>query len=143
MSTFDELLERDGRLVYKTKGSSMRPMLHANRDIVVILAKNGRLHRYDVALYRRGSAYVLHRVIRVTPDGYIIRGDNTYILERVPERAVIGVLDGFTRRGTYHSVRDRRYRAYVGIWCAAYPLRAVAIPAVRAVRRFARRLNQA
>ncbi|MBR3158591.1 MAG: S24/S26 family peptidase [Atopobiaceae bacterium] len=140
-TTFEELLEQDGRIIYKTKGSSMRPMLHENRDIVVILRPEERLHKYDVALYRRGKQYVLHRVVRVLDDAYLIRGDNTYALERVPDEAVIGVLGGFSRKGTYREVSDRAYRAYVRVWCVAYPVRAALIPGVRLVRRAARRLG--
>lgn len=141
MSTFEELLAQDGRLVYKTKGSSMRPMLHANRDLVVIYAPTERLKKYDVALYRRGPQYVLHRVVGVRDGEYLIRGDNTYALEHVSDEAVIGVLGGFTRKGTYRDVTDRAYRAYVRAWCAAYPLRRVLIPGVRLMRRAARRMG--
>ena len=89
MSSIEESLKRDGKLVYKTKGVSMLPMLHQNRDIVVISVPKGRLKKYDVALYRRKNAYVLHRVIEVQEQGYLIRGDNTYSLEKVPDNAVI------------------------------------------------------
>ena len=100
MSTFEEILEKDGKLVYKTKGVSMNPMLYQNRDLVVIEVPKGRLRKYDVALYRRGKSYVLHRVIEVNDNGtYSIRGDNTYRIETVPEEAVIGVLTSFVRDG--------------------------------------------
>ena len=36
----------------------------------------GRLKKYDVPLYKKGDSYVLHRVMEVLPDSYIIRGDN-------------------------------------------------------------------
>ena len=61
--TFESLLERDGKLVYKTRGISMLPMLHENRDLVVIERADKRLKPGDVALYRRGGQYVLHRVL--------------------------------------------------------------------------------
>ena len=51
MSTFEEILKKDGRLVYKTMGVSMLPMLYQNRDIGVIVPPEGRLKKYDVALY--------------------------------------------------------------------------------------------
>ena len=140
-TTFEELLQREGKLVYKTKGSSMRPMLHENRDLVVILRKDGRLKPLDVALYRRGPQYVLHRVIKLTDTGYLIRGDNTYALENVPEDAVIGVLAGFNRKGTYREVNDAAYQRYVRLWNATYPLRAALIPGVRLARRAMRRLG--
>ena len=74
--TFEKLLEEDGKLVYRTRGVSMEPMLRQNRDLVVIEVPSSRLKKYDVALYRRGTSYVLHRVIGVKSDHYLIRGDN-------------------------------------------------------------------
>jgi hypothetical protein len=99
MSTFEKLLARDGILVYRIRGVSMEPMLRQNRDLVEIRVPPTRLKKYDVALYRRGKAYVLHRVIGVEEKRYLIRGDNTYSIEKVPDSAVIGVLTGFQRKG--------------------------------------------
>ena len=98
MSTFEEILEKDGKLVYKTKGVSMNPMLYQNRDLVVIEVPKGRLKKYDVALYKRGKSYVLHRVIEVNDDG-------TYSKQ--------------------YSVTDPEYLRYVKFWCEAYPARSI------------------
>ncbi|MCR5168571.1 MAG: hypothetical protein K6C13_15370 [Oscillospiraceae bacterium] len=136
---FEELLDRDGKFVYKTRGVSMLPMLRQERDLVVIEKPHGRLKKYDVALYRRGEAYVLHRVIKVCADCYLIRGDNTYASETVPDEAVIGVLAGFRRKGKEYSVTQQSYRCYVRFWTLIYPLRALYFRlrrfAVRAARR--------
>ena len=121
--TFEDLLARDGYLVYRTHGTSMEPMLRQDRDLVTVRVPTGRLKKYDVALYKRGKAYVLHRVVGVKPDHYLIRGDNTYAIERVPDGAVIGVLSAFLRKGKNHDVNERGYRAYVRFWNAIYPLR--------------------
>ena len=93
--TIEELLKRDGKLIYKTRGVSMEPMLRQNRDLVVLKTPTARLKPYDVALYKRGTALVLHRVLQVKEDHYLIRGDNTYSMERVPDDAVLGVLTSF------------------------------------------------
>ena len=121
--TFEKLLQEDGRLVYRTRGVSMEPMLRQNRDLVVIEVPSSRLKKYDVALYRRGTSYVLHRVIGVKSDHYLIRGDNTYALETVPDSAVLGVLTEFVRDGKQYKVTDEEYLRYVHAWCAAYPVR--------------------
>lgn len=123
--TFEEILARDGILVYKTRGVSMKPMLRQNRDLVTVRVASSRLKRFDVALYRRGDDHVLHRVIKVRDGHYLIRGDNTFKLENVPDGAVIGVLTGFVRKGKEHSVTERGYRAYVRIWNGIYPLRSL------------------
>ena len=123
MTTFEDILSRDGRLIYKTRGTSMLPMLHQNRDLVVIEPPLLRLERFDVALYKRGKSYVLHRVIEVKDGYYLIRGDNTFTLERVPDSAVIGVLTAFNRKGRQFSVTSGRYLRYVHFWNRIYPLR--------------------
>ena len=130
--TFEDILARDGRLVYWTRGVSMKPMLYPSRDLVNIVVPDGQLKKYDVALYTRGNRYVLHRVIGVRESIYLIRGDNTYTLEEVPFRNVIGVLESFVRNGKQISVTDKRYRIYARIWNFLYPVRSVAIR----IRRF-------
>ncbi|MBQ3703022.1 MAG: S24/S26 family peptidase [Oscillospiraceae bacterium] len=140
-TTFEELLARDGRLVYKTKGTSMEPMLRQNRDLVVIEVPASRLKKDDVAFYRRGESYVLHRVIDVKEDRYLIRGDNTYTLENVPEKAVLGVLTAFVRKGKQHSVDEDGYRRYVRFWNVIYPLRAVCFRCKRRSVGIARKLG--
>lgn len=140
-NTFESLLARDGWLVYKTRGISMQPMLHENRDLVIISVPQGRLQPYDVALYRRGSAYVLHRVIQVREKDYLIRGDNTYRMEVVPDSAVIGVLTGFKRKGKDYSVQDPMYRRYVRIWCAIYPARKVFVYIMMKAKAVARKMG--
>ena len=135
MSSFEDLLAQDGRLVYKTRGRSMEPMLRQDRDLVIIRPPAGRLRRYDTALYRRGGNYVLHRVIRDCGDHYLIRGDNTYRLETVPDAAVIGVLTAFVRKGKTISADALCYRLYARLWCALFPVRSILRPlAVRAHR---------
>ena len=139
MSSFEEILEKDGRLVYKTRGVSMNPMLYQNRDLVVIEPPKGRLNKYDVALYKRGKSYVLHRVIEVNDDGtYSILGDNTYNVEIVPEQNVIGVLTQFVRDGRQYSVTDPDYLRYVHFWCASYPLRGLCVRSKWRIRSIAK-----
>ncbi len=141
MATFEELLQKDGRLIYKTKGVSMEPMLRQNRDLVIIEPAASRLERFDVALYKRGEQYVLHRVIGVCDGYYRIRGDNTYAMEHVPDEAVLGVLVRFNRKGKTHAVTERGYRLYCRFWNLLYPLRFLWHRCVRLLKRIARKLG--
>ena len=139
--TFEDILSHDGTLVYRTRGVSMEPMLRQNRDLVVIRVPSSRLRKFDVALYRRGRNYVLHRVIKVCDGHYLIRGDNTYAVETVPDSAVIGVLTGFQRKGKEHEVSERGYRLYVRIWHVLYPLRHACVLFRRFAVRAAKKLG--
>ena len=110
--TIEDVLLTQGIYVGPTVGVSMQPLLKTHRDSVVIKPKKERLKRLDVALYKRGDAYILHRVLEVKDWGYIIRGDNCYSDEKIPEDAVIGVLVEFFRKGKHIFCQDTQYIRY-------------------------------
>ena len=86
-----------GAYVSAPVGISMRPMLRAGIDTVVIVAPQGRLKKYDVALFCYMGRHVMHRVIKVTDDGYVFRGDNCTATEKASDSDVIGVMKEFYR----------------------------------------------
>jgi len=142
---FEETLHKQGYLVYKTRGASMKPLLVQNRDLVTIRPLTRPIRRYDVPLYRRRGPggtvrYVLHRVVKINPDGtLIIRGDNTYTDETdIGPDDILGVMTACKRKGRMVSTEDLPYRLYVRIWCALYPARRAARYPYRALRRIAR-----
>ena len=139
--TISSILSSSGIYVGPTSGVSMEPMLRTHRDTVVIQKKENRLSVYDVALYMRGDAYVLHRVIRVTDTGYIIRGDNTYEDEIVPEETVIGVLTEFFRKDEHFYCTDEKYLKYVRKRVKSYPVRRVWAKTKNFVKRVLKKLG--
>ena len=108
----EDVLKEKGVYIGPTVGVSMLPMLKNRRDTIVVKCKTERLKRLDVALYKRDDAYVLHRVLRTVDGGYIIRGDNCYVDESVPEDAVIGVLTEFFRKNKHIVCTDEKYIRY-------------------------------
>ena len=108
----EEILAEQGVYVGPTVGVSMLPMLKNRRDTIVVKPKTERLKRLDVALYRRGNDYVLHRVLAPIDGGYLIRGDNCYADERIPEEDVFGVLTEFFRKDKHIYCTDKKYLRY-------------------------------
>ena len=75
VKTFEEMLSQDGYLVYTNVGCSMLPLLRERRDIIEIRPKaSPRCKKHDVVLYKRGDQYIIHRILCVLPDGYVIAG---------------------------------------------------------------------
>lgn len=126
-STFEEEIARKGKLVYINIGDSMMPIIRQNRDLLIIEKVNGRLKKYDVPLYKRDSGqYVLHRILKVRKDDYVICGDNRWQKEYgITDRHIIGVLTGIVRNGNTVSVNDKKYRLYVHLWCDFFHIRAL------------------
>ncbi len=124
--TIEESLKENGIYVGLTKGISMRPMLREGKDTILLSPVVGRLKKYDVPLYRRGEYYVLHRVVQVREDSYVICGDNCLEKEYgVTEDQLVGVLSGFRRGDRYVAIDSRFYLLYARVWVAIYPLRRV------------------
>jgi hypothetical protein len=101
---------------------SMLPMIRVRRDSVLFVKPKGRLKRYDVALYESGNLTIMHRVLKVLPDGYLIRGDNSYDIEVVAIDQVFGVMKGFYRDERYISADNILYRIYARLWVALHPM---------------------
>lgn len=120
----EEVLEKEGVYVSTIAGVSMYPMLRNRRDTIVIKPYEGRLKKYDVPLYRVGEKYVLHRIIEVLPDSYVIRGDNCDRNEYgITDEKILGVLTSFHRDGKEIDMSGIGYRTYVFIWCHTHSLR--------------------
>ena len=136
-----EQIAREGFLVSTTAGMSMYPMLRNRRDRVVILpVGERRLRRYELPLYLRADGrHVLHRVIAVRKDHYIIRGDNTWEKETVYDHQIIGVVSEFYRGERHVLVTSRAYRTYAALWHWIYPMRR----ALLGVRRLASKIKHA
>ena len=136
-TTFEELLEQNGYIVYTNVGRSMMPLVRQRRDIIEIHKKGpDRCKKYDVVLYKRGERYILHRILEVLPDGkYIIAGDNNTFLEKdITDDQILGVMTRVIRDGKSIYADDKAYKAYVHLWCDAYQVRMGVLKAERKTR---------
>lgn len=126
-TTYEQELAEKGKLIYTTVGMSMRPFLRSGEDLMVIERRDsGRFHIRDVVLYRRRSGkYVLHRIMWVRRNDYVLCGDNCWDLERgIRDDQILGVLTAVIRNGKRMEVSGFGYRARVYIWWLCYPIRA-------------------
>ena len=128
-STFEDEIKRTGRIIYTNVGDSMMPLIKQGRDVLVISVVNGRLKRYDIPLYKRDSGqYVLHRILKVRKNDYVICGDNRCNKEYgITDRHIIGVLSGIIRDGREIPVTDIKCRIYSHLWCDLFPVRVLII----------------
>lgn len=107
-------LEKGGKASLTVTGTSMLPMLRQNYDSVLLVTADRPLKAGEIALYRNSNGkYILHRVICVTPEGYLFCGDNQAHRELVTDDQVIGVVTEFTKKGKRHTLTELWYRLYV------------------------------
>lgn len=132
--SIETVIEEQGEVVASTGGISMYPMLRNKRDMVVIERINRKLKKHDVPLYRvKSGQLVLHRIIKITDGGYIIRGDNLYVKEKnITDDNIIGVLKAFYRNGKFcDCATSKGYKLYIFWVRISYPVRYVLFNYVR------------
>ena len=120
----EEVIQEQGMLVCTTAGTSMYPKLRERRVTIIVMPYEGRLKKYDVPLYKSGTRYVLHRIVEVRPDSYVICGDNCERKEYgITDEHILGVLTGFYRGSKRINMDSWQYKAYARFACAAFPIR--------------------
>ena len=131
---YEELLEKDGRVMTHVVGSSMLPLLRDRQSIVIVEdVKNVPPEKGDVVLYKTGGTYILHRIRKVKETGYEIRGDNTWTIEHIRKTALLATMTGFYRTpdGRLITKDNISYRIYRAL-----------LPAIRWTRRIGGKIRR-
>lgn len=122
-----EQLLRDGNIIrIKPQGYSMYPLFIPGRDEALIQqADSTDCHKSDIILYRRDQGIlVLHRICRITSDGFYMVGDNQYEVEGpLRHDQIIGKLIAVNRNGREFSVKNPMYKFFSSLWIFMLPVR--------------------
>ena len=141
--TFEEVLEEKGCFAYTNVGWSMYPLLRERRDIIAIQKKeSGRCRKYDVVLYKRPpDRYILHRIVEVLPDEYVLLGDNCLGRETgIRDEDILGVMTGYIRDGVEHSVTEKAYLDYTARILRTEKSRIAGKKLMRKIKRIVKRM---
>ena len=116
-----EALLQDGNIIrIRPQGYSMYPLFIPGRDEALIESVSADTVRRDQ------SILVLHRICKITAEGFFMVGDNQSEIEG-PLRAdqIKGRLIAFVRNGKEISVKNPLYRFLSALWLFMLPLRPV------------------
>jgi hypothetical protein len=122
-------------VTFVVRGFSMRPFLEDGRDKVV-LAPPREPKIGDIVLAEvREQIFALHRVIKIEDGVYTMRGDGNPLrmTEELTYEKIIGVADGFVRKGKTVSTDSRKWRWYSATWNALKPLRRILLAIYRRI----------
>lgn len=124
-STIEETLQRVNSFIATPVGRSMLPILREGKDTVLLERISGKPQKYDMILYKRRSGqYVLHRLLEVRQNDYVMCGDNQTVKEYgITDKNIIGICTGFYRREKFIDCKGKLYLLYVRIWCSSLMLR--------------------
>ena len=96
---FEDILNKDGELIFTNVGYSMYPLIKQREDVLKII-KSDSYRRGDVVLYKSSDEqYVLHRILKIKQDKVILAGDHNHFKDKPIEKsAILGVLSTITQK---------------------------------------------
>jgi hypothetical protein len=137
MQEIRRMFNEEGKksVTFVVRGYSMRPFLEDARDKVVLIPpctpKKGDVVLAEISEKR----YALHRVIKVENGIYTMRGDGNPLrmTEQFTQDKIIGLADGFIRKGKFVSTDSRQWRCYSAVWNILKPLRRILLAIYRRI----------
>lgn len=137
MQEITRMFRQEGKksVTFIVRGFSMRPFLEDRRDKVVLVPprepKIGDVVLAEISEKR----YALHRVINIEDGTYTMRGDGNPLsmTEQFTQDKIIGLADGFIRKGKFVSTDSRKWRCYSAVWNFLKPLRRILLAIYRRI----------
>ena len=125
ISTLRELTEEGREVGLTVSGSSMSPFLIHERDYICFKKPDRDLRRGDMVFYQRESGqFVMHRILKVKPEGYYIIGDaQTEIEGPVRREQFFAVVTRVKRKGKWIQKGNFWWEFFARVWRCAIPRR--------------------
>ncbi len=141
----EQLLAAGRTVQIEPHGWSMYPLLVPGRDQAIIApAEPEKMKRGDVALYRRAQGIlVLHRIWKVTPEGFYMVGDNQIEVEGPLRPCQIkGRLTAVIRNGHMIPVKNPLSIFLTRFWLFLRPVRGPLAAAAHRLRQIGRPIKK-
>lgn len=137
MSVLKELVEEGREVSLLISGSSMEPLLRDQRDSICFKAPDRELAKGDMVFYQRTNGqYIMHRIYRVSPEGYYLVGDHQVVIEGPLKREqIFGLITKVQRNGRWIGPESLTWKFFVHVWPRTIPMRAAFGRVKRKLRR--------
>lgn len=118
-------LSEGGTFRFYPRGTSMLPTIKEGRDQVLLTSVPEKLKKYQIILYKRkDGTFVLHRIVRIKGDTYVMCGDNQYILEvGIRRDQMLGMVCGIVQDGETIDPESKEQRRKAAVWVETRTLR--------------------
>lgn len=110
----EEVILSGGEFHFTPYGTSMLPLIRPGQDSVVFVLPD-ELKKTDIVLYkRRDGSFILHRIMLIQKDNYIMCGDNQNYLERdIKREQILALVKDIYRDGKKVNTETDEYRKYI------------------------------
>ena len=137
VSMLRELTESGKEVSMLIAGSSMSPFLIHERDSICFKKPDRTLRRGDMVFYQRpGGQYVMHRIYKVSAEGYYIVGDAQQDIEGpVKREQIFALITKVRRKGKWSAPGDFWWEFFEHVWIRMVPVRRLIIGSYTKLKR--------
>ena len=137
VSMLRELTESGKEVSMLIAGSSMSPFLIHERDSICFKKPDRTLRRGDMVFYQRTSGqYVMHRIYKVSAEGYYIVGDAQQDIEGpVKREQIFALITRVRRKGKWIAPGDFWWEFFEHVWIRMVPVRRLIIGSYTKMKR--------
>jgi len=122
-NTIVKQLDDKGFVVSKVRGVSMWPLLN-QKNTTVYIEKSKDYKKYDCILFiRQNKDMILHRILKVQKDYFLVCGDNQAYVEKVYLSQIKGKLTEYYKNGKTKHLKGFLYQLYLRCMLITRPLR--------------------
>ncbi len=127
ISMLCDLVDRGKEVVLTITGSSMSPFLIHQRDAVMLGRISTPPKKGDIVLYNRvDGSFVVHRVRKVSGEGYYMIGDGQMETEGpLPRERLHAIVTKVRRKGEWLGNDSLKWRFFASVWLWGIPLRRI------------------
>lgn len=120
-----ELTEQGKEVSVLISGNSMAPFLCHQRDMICFEKPKGLLRKGDMVFYQRENGqFLMHRIYRVTRQGYYLVGDAQRVIEGpLKEEQIFAVITKVKRKGHWIGPGNFVWEFFEHIWIRMVPAR--------------------
>ena len=99
LNKFEDVLNKDGELIFTNVGYSMYPLIREREDVLRIV-KTDDYKKGDIVLYKSEiDHYVLHRILKIKKDKVILAGDYNYFKDKpISKDMILGRLSTISKK---------------------------------------------
>ncbi len=124
LAMLKELVDQGRQVNLLISGSSMSPFLIHHRDTIYFQKPDRELKSGDMVFFRRSNGqYVMHRIVKIRPDGFYMLGDAQTEIEGPIDRAqIFGLVTAVKRNGRMLRPGDFWWEFFARVWLRIIPL---------------------
>ncbi|MBU1145845.1 MAG: S24/S26 family peptidase [Firmicutes bacterium] len=130
-----ENLSNDGSASLKIKGNSMFPFYKDGKTEVTLIKPIFPLIKLDVILYHVQEKHILHRIVAVKDEGYVVCGDALKENEFVKQNQIEAVVISHKNKEKLILETQFFYRLMVRKWLFLKPIRRYLIKLFRILKK--------